>query len=813
MATNLKCIDKNTGFFPTAKGTWNTAPSSYGWLSPTLHKDFGWGSTPQSDFTTTSPQSKGIFIYVSRPLQGTGTLTGTLDLVNVVNVSNAAMDAFWKVHAWISVGDTNVVRGTLINNYEENTTNEWPVTSTAIGLQAPVALSSVAWQEGDRIILELGWIARNVVSTVYVGRLFRGACSTDYPYPFLSAASVGDTFASSPGPADLKYNHVTLSQTLTFLEEPTIPEPPANDRCSTATIVSAVPYTSPIINAKEANQGDQMQASCGSGGNDGAAIWWKWTPAVSEDATFDADPSFDVAPVISVWTGTCGSLTEVACNSDSTPAITMPVTAGTPYFIQFARSGSQTGGTTWGLRIATTGGSLPLDAGTAVATAKTATSVTLNDFTVDGGTAPYTYQWHRSLTSGFTPDGTTALAGGTTLPFTDATTTLGTTYYYKLVVTDDVAATDTTPELAVTVTQPAKPVATASIFVPATFDLVNPLKTTISWTHDDVGVTAFEVQQCTGAGCTSFTTLSSGIAPPTHALNVGPTGYAENTVYRFRVRALSADVNSEWSDVVNYTTGTTGTTSTSSDNGGAGWFWPGEAVASGGVARWDMVVFDFPGLAPNQVLTGVRLDFCAWKDLPPPGGLDEGGLLYPVGTPTTFDKSSYGGSTNPSPYYVNPLAEEPDTDCVHDLGGFSGGIPVGTYDTATGGDQQLPAAANKLDPVASQADGAARKYGWYGLRVNNNLPGFPPQEFESVMVTSFTMHVDYATLPEALTEPPGEPIPVDADSECCCSCPTGGGGVSEPPPDDPLVPGETITCAGGGVGPIGDTPAPSIIWL
>lgn len=67
-----------------------------------------------------------------------------------------------------------------------------------------------------------------------------------------------------------------------------------------------------------------------------------------------------------------------------------------------------------------------------------------------GGVAPYSYQWHRSTTSGFTPSGGTAIAGGTTRAFQDTGLLPGTTYYYKLVVTDDAAATATSNEVSIT---------------------------------------------------------------------------------------------------------------------------------------------------------------------------------------------------------------------------------------------------------------------------------------------------------------------------------------------------------------------------
>lgn len=53
-----------------------------------------------------------------------------------------------------------------------------------------------------------------------------------------------------------------------------------------------------------------------------------------------------------------------------------------------------------------------------------------------GGVGPYTYQWYRSTTSGFSPGGGNIIAGATALAFMDSGLTPNTTYFYKVVVTD-----------------------------------------------------------------------------------------------------------------------------------------------------------------------------------------------------------------------------------------------------------------------------------------------------------------------------------------------------------------------------------------
>lgn len=56
-----------------------------------------------------------------------------------------------------------------------------------------------------------------------------------------------------------------------------------------------------------------------------------------------------------------------------------------------------------------------------------------------GGTSPYTYQWYKSLVSGFTPGPSNDIDGATTLEYTDQGLIPGTQYYYKMISTDSSA--------------------------------------------------------------------------------------------------------------------------------------------------------------------------------------------------------------------------------------------------------------------------------------------------------------------------------------------------------------------------------------
>jgi len=60
-----------------------------------------------------------------------------------------------------------------------------------------------------------------------------------------------------------------------------------------------------------------------------------------------------------------------------------------------------------------------------------------------GGTGPYTQQWYRSTTTGFSPGSGNILAGQTGLTLSDTDLIPNTTYYYKVVYTDTGHSNDT----------------------------------------------------------------------------------------------------------------------------------------------------------------------------------------------------------------------------------------------------------------------------------------------------------------------------------------------------------------------------------
>jgi hypothetical protein len=98
---------------------------------------------------------------------GAGTIgTGTVNLCISQREDNANTNAYWRVHIYVTSGDSDTVRGTLLDQYAEDTTNELPVsTNTASALQSAQSLSSVVVSDGDRIVVEIGCIKRGATTS------------------------------------------------------------------------------------------------------------------------------------------------------------------------------------------------------------------------------------------------------------------------------------------------------------------------------------------------------------------------------------------------------------------------------------------------------------------------------------------------------------------------------------------------------------------------------------------------------------------------------------------------------------------------
>ena len=167
MATRFYLHNAAAPYTPaTIRGEWDSTASSVTKLLDT-------GKTPSNVRAYTQISASGAADYSYLHYRGvTGTLaagtigTGTVNLCVSFREDSAGTDAYWRVHIYVTAGDSDTVRGTLLDHYAETSTNELPVAvNNASSLQSAQSLSSVVVSNGDRIVVELGLVKRGATTS------------------------------------------------------------------------------------------------------------------------------------------------------------------------------------------------------------------------------------------------------------------------------------------------------------------------------------------------------------------------------------------------------------------------------------------------------------------------------------------------------------------------------------------------------------------------------------------------------------------------------------------------------------------------
>jgi hypothetical protein len=151
---------------------------------------------PQSVTSAESSASANFDVLllrgVSAPLAANWTFSGTLNLMLAAAESLNDADFAYYLHVFVTQGDSDTVRGTLLANYADPSTNEWAqTTATGKALSATQSLSSVAALTGDRIVAEIGYRAYNTITGSRTGTLFYGGNGSDLASGGGSSSGVG----------------------------------------------------------------------------------------------------------------------------------------------------------------------------------------------------------------------------------------------------------------------------------------------------------------------------------------------------------------------------------------------------------------------------------------------------------------------------------------------------------------------------------------------------------------------------------------------------------------------------------------------
>ncbi len=197
------------GFAPaTIRGAWSRTSDSVTRAMHTAQDAAMLGSSianTASEASSTSGYTSLILRAVSSPLSANHTFGGTLNLMLAVGENSSNANLAYYLNVFVTQGDSDVARGTLLADYAEST--EWPTTPVGRALAAAQSVSSVAALAGDRIVAEIGFTALNTSNLTYTGTLYTGGNGSDLAASGAASSGVG---------------FLDFSDTFTVLNNPTV---------------------------------------------------------------------------------------------------------------------------------------------------------------------------------------------------------------------------------------------------------------------------------------------------------------------------------------------------------------------------------------------------------------------------------------------------------------------------------------------------------------------------------------------------------------------------------------------------------------
>jgi hypothetical protein len=247
--------------------------------------------------------------------------------------------------------------------------------------------------------------------------------------------------------------------------------------------------------------------------------------------------------------------------------------------------------------------------------------------------------------------------------FSDTGLTASTTYRYRIRATD--AANNLGPYSGIATATTLAPADTQPPTAPGTPapSVVSSTQINLTWpaATDNVGVTGYRVERCSGSGCGNF----AQIGTPT-AASFNDTGLNAATSYSYRVRAIDAATNlSGYSVVASATTLAAPDTQPPTAPG----------TPAPGVVSSTQINLTWPAATDDVGVTGYRVERCSGAGC---------GNFAQIGTPTaaSFNDAGLTASTSYS-YRVRA------TDAATNLGGYS---VVASATTFAAPDTQPPTA-------------------------------------------------------------------------------------------------------------------------
>jgi len=250
----------------TENGAWDDSASTNNRkLSKT--KSGGAGSDGRVETSATNDWDALVMKVVTDGLPANKSISGTLAWCLGVLESNADANMYYHVHAFVTAGDSDVVRGTLLNNYIGAV--EWPTTAAGLAVGAQ-AVTTVAALAGDRIVIEIGYRASNTSTTSYTGSVWLGGTSATDLTDGGDETLYPGWFEFSNDPTAATY---TLSGTYTHTVQ----------NVSSAVIANAATVT--FNKTEPANTAITMEVAVST---DGGSNWGAWAAKNSGDTIIAA---------------------------------------------------------------------------------------------------------------------------------------------------------------------------------------------------------------------------------------------------------------------------------------------------------------------------------------------------------------------------------------------------------------------------------------------------------------------------------------------------------------------------------------------
>lgn len=300
--------------------------------------------------------------------------------------------------------------------------------------------------------------------------------------------------------------------------------------------------------------------------------------------------------------------------------------------------------------------------------------------------------------------------GTSTVPsYADSGLTASTSYSYRVRAIDAAGnvSADSNTASATTKASSDTQAPTAPGALTATASSATQIGLTWSPSTDNVGVTGYRVERCTGNGCTSFVQITS-----TTTTSFNDSGALSGTTYGYRVRATDAAGNlSPYSNNAYATTSGTADTQAPTAPGGL------TATASSS----SQIGLSWTASTDNVGVTGYRIERCSGAGCT---------SFAQVGTTsganaTTFTSTGLTGSTS---YSFRVRA----TDAAGNLSGYSN---VASATTGAASDTQAPTAPSALAATASSSSQIGLT--WAASADNVGVSGYRIERCTGASCTAF----------------------------------------------------------------------------